>query len=63
MKMQVTFKSGAQIEVDVDEYTCSTNKVTGELTGLDWTFAKHRGASRLSWVRLSEVVAVVRRGR
>jgi hypothetical protein len=59
MKMEITFTSGTQLVVDVDEYTVRRSSVTGELTGLDWTTSV-AAARKLSYVRLADVVAVVR---
>lgn len=34
--MQLTFKSGAQIVVDVEEFTVGTDRYTDALTSLKW---------------------------
>lgn len=35
MRMQITFKGGAQIEVDVEKYTIGRDNLTDALTSLN----------------------------
>jgi hypothetical protein len=57
--MQITFKSGAQIKVDVDKFTVGTSSVTDRLTSLRWTTP--RGwSSKLSYLAsLDDIAAIV----
>lgn len=57
MKMQITFKSGKQIELPVDYFEVRSNLVTGEITNLEW---KNSDLPELNYVRLSEIAAIVR---
>ena len=57
MKMQVTFKSGAQITVDADEVTTG-RQPTGDLTKLAWT-TPDDWVTKLHTLDVREVVAVV----
>lgn len=58
MKMQVTFRSGAQIEVDVVKFSTGRNPLTDDLEKLTWT-TPNEWTAKLQTVDLSEVVAVV----
>jgi hypothetical protein len=56
--MQVTFRSGAQIEVDATEFTLNVNYLSGELR--DLRYVTPPDATRgLKYLAVSEVVAVV----
>lgn len=58
MKIQVTLRSGAQIETDVEEFTMGKNALSGQLRELGLTFPD--GAlRRLQYLDASEVVAIV----
>lgn len=60
MRMQITFKSGAQIVVDVDKFTTKESTVTGDLTGLHWTTPDDAKA-RLSFIAdPTRIEAIVR---
>jgi hypothetical protein len=56
--VQLTFRSGAQILVDVDEFTTGTSKVNGALRSLRWRTPAD-WTRKLDTVNLGEVVAVV----
>jgi hypothetical protein len=58
MRMQITFKSGAQIEVDAGEWTTARNQFTNELTRMDWT-TPDAWTAKLHTIDLSQVAAVV----
>jgi hypothetical protein len=58
MKMQITFKSGAQIVVDVETFSTGRSQLTNELTSLNWT-TPPSWTAKLHTVTLAEVVAVV----
>lgn len=58
MKMRLIFRSGAQVDVDVIEFTVKRYRVEGGLAGLDWTTPVGY-AAKLSFVRLEEVAAIV----
>jgi len=58
MKVQITFKSGAQIEFEADDITTKSGRVTGDLTGLEWSSESIDGP-RLHWLDANEVVAIV----
>lgn len=56
-EMHIHLKSGATAVVDVVTATVRSDKLTGKLTGLEWTCAEN--GRRLSHIDLNEVVAVV----
>jgi hypothetical protein len=58
MRMQITFKSGAQVEVDVTKFSTQRDPLGGgDLVGLSWE--NPADASRkLNYIRLDEVVCV-----
>ena len=58
MKMQVTFRSGVQIEADVEEFTLGRGGIDGALREITWT-NKPVPARRLKYLDASEIVAVV----
>lgn len=58
MRMQITFKSGAQITVDVDEFSTGRSPATNELTRFGWT-TPDAWTARLHTITLSEVAAIV----
>lgn len=57
MKVQITLKSGVQLNVEATEITKTHNQITGELTGLEWTSIDGRPA--LFTITLHEVAAIV----
>jgi hypothetical protein len=57
--MQITFKSGAQIEVDVEDFTVRRRAVSGELAELKWT-TPHDFTAKLAYANLDEIAAIVR---
>lgn len=57
MKMRVILKSGAQFDADVTEFIVKRSTVDGGITELNWT---HGGKNRLNYLRLDDVVAVLR---
>lgn len=59
MKIQITFRSGAQVEVDVDEVTTRVSPITGQLLDLKWIPADRPGAALLYLAGLGDIVAVV----
>jgi hypothetical protein len=58
VRMQITFKGGAQVEVDAGEWTTARNQITGELTKMDWT-TPGGWTAKLHTINLGEVVAIV----
>lgn len=56
MRVQITLKSGAQIEADVEEFTVTRSRLEGELVGLKWTGSV--GGRALKYVRLDEIAAI-----
>lgn len=58
MKMQITFKSGAQIVADAGELTTGRDPLTGELTRMNWT-TPDSWTAKLHTISLAEVAAVV----
>ena len=58
MRAQVTFKGGAQIQVDVTEFSTTRDPVTGGLTKLNWT-TPDGWAAKLHCLDVTEVVAIV----
>ena len=58
MRAQITLKSGAQIEVDVEKIETVRNSATNELTKLTWTTPDEYSAKLLS-ITLDQIVAVV----
>lgn len=58
MRMQITFKSGAQIEVDVEEFSTGRSSVTDKLVKLHWTTPADCTA-KLHTIDLGDIAAVV----
>lgn len=56
-RYQITFRSGAQITVDADEFSFRTS-LTGQLSYVEWT-APEEWSAKLSWIDPGEIVAVV----
>ena len=60
MKVQIVLKSGASIEVDLEELQIGRSPLNGELTSLTWT--GQEGGVGLQFLDLSEVAAITSRG-
>ena len=60
MKVQIVLKSGASIEVDLEELQIGRSPLNGELTSLTWT--DQEGGVGLQFLDLSEVAAITSRG-
>lgn len=60
MKVQIMLKSGASIEVDLEELQIGRSPISGELTSLTWT--GQEGGVGLQFLNLSEVAAITSRG-
>ena len=60
MKVQIVLKSGASIEVDLEELQVGRSPISGELTSLTWT--GQEGGVGLHFLNLSEVAAITSRG-
>lgn len=58
--MQITFKSGTQVEVDATEFTTTRSPITGELTKINWT-TPDGWTTKLHTVDVGEVAAIVGR--
>lgn len=58
MKLEITFKSGAQVTVDVSEFTSKRSLVGGELTEIEWTTPQD-WKRKLNSINLSEVACLV----
>jgi hypothetical protein len=54
--LQITLRSGVQVTADATTVTTGRSPMNGELTKLEWD---QSGATRLVWVRLEEVAAIV----
>ena len=59
MKVQIVLKSGASIEVDLEELQIGRSPLNGELTSLTWT--DQDGGVGLGFLNISEVAAITRR--
>ena len=59
MKMQITFRSGAQITVDVTEFRTSRSPITDRLIRLSWIAPDGATAWLHGVYDLNEVVAIV----
>ena len=59
MKGQIVLKSGASIEVDLEELQIGRSPLNGELTSLTWT--DQEGGVGLGFLNISEVAAITRR--
>ena len=56
MKVQIVLKSGASIEVDLEELQIGRSRVSGELTSLTWT--GQEGGVGLQFLDITEVAAI-----
>lgn len=59
--MRVYLKGGCEFTVEVTEYKTERDPFSGNLTRLKWT-ARDKAKSRLTYVNLNEVAAIVREG-
>lgn len=57
MKVQITLKNGVQIDFEAEELTKTSNRITHEMTGLEWTAID--GRPKLFHIDLGEVAAIV----
>jgi hypothetical protein len=57
-KLQITFKSGAQVTVDCIELKTERNKLNGQLLSLEW-MAPAGWKSKLHTVSVDEVACLV----
>jgi len=60
MKVQIVLKSGASIEVDLEELRIGRSPISGELTSLTWT--GQEGGVGLQFLDISEVAAITSLG-
>ena len=58
MKIQVTFKSGAQIEFEVDEFSTGRDSLTRDLTAVNWKTPAN-WTRRLHTIEVEEIIAIV----
>lgn len=58
MKLEITFKSGAQVAVDVTEFSTGKSVIDQELTKLSWTTPED-WTRKLHTVKLDEIVCLV----
>jgi hypothetical protein len=58
MKIQVTFKSGAQIEFEVDEFSTGRDHLTRDLISVNWK-TPDNWTRRLHTIEVEEIVAIV----
>lgn len=56
MKLEITFKSGVQVSVDVSKFT--TKRAGTELTEMEWT-TPQRWSRKLHSIDLTQVVCIV----
>ena len=59
MQMQITFKSGTQVTVDVEDFSIGRSNMSGELRELKWT-TPDQFVAKLAYLNLDEVSAIVR---
>jgi hypothetical protein len=58
MRIEITFRSGAQITADVEEFSGSWSVIKGDLRSLKWT-TPDDWTRKLHRIELSEVVGIV----
>lgn len=58
MRIQITLRSGAQIEADVDEFTIGKSQVSDQIRELHWV-SPAGSMRRLKHVALSEIAAII----
>lgn len=59
MKAQITLKSGAQIDADVNDISAQEQPISGRFVGLVWSHPDQTPARRLIYLDAGEVAAVV----
>lgn len=59
MRMQITFRSGAQVTVGVSKFKTGRSPVTGRLASLDWSTPGDTDTWLHGLYDLDEVVAIV----
>lgn len=57
MNVQITLKTGTQLNVEMDEIARITHPITNELTNLTWTSIT--GKPKLFFIRLEDIAAIV----
>ena len=57
MRLVVTLRNGVQIKAEVESFTVTHNKISGDLRGIKWA-AGGEVATAINWLDLAEVVAV-----
>lgn len=58
MRMQITFRGGAQIEVDVDSFEVGRSSMTGAFVSLEWN-TPAGWTRKLNSIDPSEIAAIV----
>ncbi len=58
MKLEITFKSGAQVTVDVTEFSTKRNQVSNTYAELNWT-TPNDWARKLHSVDMTEIACLV----
>ena len=58
MKLEITFKSGAQVTVDVSEFKTHKSVIDGEFKQLDWTTPRN-WKRKLHTIDLKEIACLV----
>lgn len=58
MKLEITFKSGAQVTVEVSEFSSKRSTISGDLTELNWT-TPNEWARKLHSINLTEIACLV----
>lgn len=58
MKVQVTFKSGVQVEFHADVFTKTTHRIDGHITGYSWSSGDPM-VPHLFHINVAEVAAIV----
>lgn len=58
MKIQITLRSGTQIEADVEEFTIGRGGLSGEMRELQWVNPPD-ALRKLKYLDINDVVAVV----
>jgi hypothetical protein len=57
-RVQITLKSGAQIEFDCDELTTGRNQLTNHLSSMNWSTPAD-WSKKLHLIELEEIAAIV----
>jgi len=59
LNVTIHLKSGDAIRMPMEQITTKRNSLTGELTGMDWTYAEDDPMqARVQYIDLSQVAAV-----